>query len=134
MKKLPLLLSFFLLISFDALAQTSATAVMEVKVKVIAGAKVEAPTNLYLSEAFTNSRHSKLVITSSPNSEISVTTIDKCVLKNINGETISIKTNNSIIKDSNSGVFSLLLDAKLPTSKKLNGNYKGNVVTTIEYL
>jgi hypothetical protein len=128
-----ILVSFFILL-FSTTAFTQAIAVMKASVTIVSGGKTEIPTDLFLSSNPANSRHGEVIITSSPNTDINIFSEKECTLVNKIGETIKIKTDSLLDINSNLGTHTFSVNATLPTHNKLNGNYIGSMVTTIEYL
>ena len=132
MKKILLILPFLLILQADISAQV--TAVMKISVRVVSGVNVEKVSNLLVSSNSENSLRGQLVITSSPNSEIAVTTSDDCTLVNELGETLTLHTNSVLDSNATSGAHHLSLGGQFPNKTSLSGTYKGNLVTTIVYL
>ena len=132
MKKTLLILSFLAFLATAADAQV--TAVMKVSATIISGARTEIPSKLFLSDNPNDAKHGEIIVTSSPNSDVEVYSHENCELTNNLGEIINIKTGSFLEVDSVAGTRKLSFNGALPTNKRLAGNYRGNMVTTIVYL
>ncbi len=132
MKKTTLILTFLAALTVSGLSQS--TAVMQVKVKVIQGVKAEVPTNIVLSNVVSEKEANDIIITSAPNSDVTISTDPHLVLENQKGELVKIKTDSTQTSNYLKGIHKLSIKGESIADKNLNGNYKGSVTTVVNYL
>ena len=132
MKKTFLALIFSLFLSITAHAQASA--VMRVSVEIVSGVKAEKVSNLYLSNNPLSAHDGEVIISTTPLSDTVIFVQENSLLTNAIGETIEVKTDSLVSKNTTSGKHSISISSTLPKSDQINGQYSGSVVTTIIYL
>lgn len=130
-----LLLGVIVIHSHSALAQRSASAVMQVSVNVVSGAQasVDFPTR-YLTSGSTSLEAGNVVLATLPHSDVVISTTEQASLTNKNGNMIAYAPQKRLSSDRASGVHTIQVNGALESQTPLTGHYSGHLKTTVEYL
>ncbi|MEO1022819.1 MAG: hypothetical protein AAFW89_09750 [Bacteroidota bacterium] len=133
--KILLLVGVYTIQTHSAIAQKSASAVMQVSVNVVSGANasVQSPMQ-YLTPGSTTLEAGNVVLATLPHSDILVSTPEKAPLVNKHGNLIAYAPQKKLTSDPASGVHTITMDGDLKSQTPLTGHYFGHLKTTVEYL
>lgn len=139
MKTLKLYILTLLLFGFSNQSFGQVTAVMQVRVEVVSGAKYSADaTPLINLSALNNEAHNieagSFSLVAAPGTDIQVYVSSSTTIKNAMGEIIEIGDLNVNRVSDPSGKQSFSFNGTMKNQKDVKGHYQGQLTAVVEYL